>query len=90
MRLAAFLEGKALSLVAKQRKLRGAVDMERRALAEVRPMRLLEWTQWRRARPEDLMDGGVLRKPLWEPQGTILSQAMQRNMLSDPVAKVKQ
>jgi hypothetical protein len=39
---------------------------------------------------EDLVDGGVLHTPLWEPQGTILSQAMQRNMLSDPVAKAKQ
>jgi hypothetical protein len=50
VRLAAFLEGKALSLVAKQRKLRVAVDMERLALAEVPRMRLLDWTQWQRAR----------------------------------------
>jgi hypothetical protein len=54
------------------------------------PVERLGVLVWKSCESKDVVDGGVLRKSIWEPKAMIVSQAMQRNMLSDPVAKAKQ
>jgi hypothetical protein len=86
IRLAALLEERALKILPLQRKLRGAMMMERWAIDKTKTRRLLEFTRWRRSPPEELDAAEGLKPPSWKPPGPLLTGDMQAARLDEPSA----